>query len=248
MAAPGVRKRFRVSGEVTTGAPLRRVSRDEPPVEQIHETLLAAILSLELAPGARVSEAGIARAVGASRTPVRAALARLGDEGLIETRPSRGNYVTRLSARAVRDAHFVRDALESATAARLAREGLSAAMDARIGSNLGAAAETATRGDELAFGRLDDEFHHLLAEATGNVRLVQVLAREKSALARLRALCPAEIGYMRGIVLEHAAVLDAIRARDEVSARHQLSTHVGRVLDTLEDLQRDHAEFFEDDT
>lgn len=236
-----------MSDGIAFGTPLRRVSPDEPPVEQIHATLRAAILSLELAPGARVSEAGIARAVGASRTPVRAALARLGDEGLIETRPSRGNYVTRLRASAVRDAHFVRDALESATVAALAREGLPDATAVRLETNLEAAARAATRGDEIAFGRLDDAFHRLLAEATGHDRLVRVLVREKSALARLRALCPAETDYMRTIVAEHAAILEAIRAGDETAARHRLSAHIGRVLGTLETLQREHADFFEED-
>lgn len=228
--------------------PLKRVSLDEPPVEQIHETLLAAILSLELAPGTRVSEADIARAVGASRTPVRAALARLSEDGLIETRPSRGNYVTRLSAEAVRDTHFIREALESTAVAWLARNGLSTAVKARLATNLAAAAEAAERGDAGRFGRLDDEFHHLLAEATGRVRLAHVLEREKAGLARLRSLCPAERDYMRLIVEEHTGIVEAIGARDEAAARARLSAHIGRVLTTLEALQRQHADFFEDET
>ena len=236
-----------MSGDVALGAPLRRISPDGPPVEQIHATLRRAILALELPPGARVSEAGIARAVGASRTPVRAALARLGDEGLIETRPSRGNYVTRLRASAVRDAHFVRDALESAAVAALARDGLPDAMAARLEANLEAAGEAAARGDRIAFGRLDDAFHRLLAEATGRERLVQVLVREQSALARLRALCPAEIGYMRTIAAEHAGILGTVRAGDASAARRRLSEHVGRVLDTLEALRCERADFVEND-
>ena len=231
----------------TATTPLRRIDPDEAPVDQIHEILLVAILSFELAPGVRVSEADIARAVGASRTPVRAALARLGDEGLIETRPSRGNYVTRLSAKAVRDAHFVRDALESATVAHLARGELSAPMAERLDANLTAAGRAAERGDDVAFGSLDDGFHHLLAEATGHARLVQLLVREKAGLARLRALCPADTAYMRCIVAEHEGILRAVEGGDEHAARARLSAHIGRVLATLEGLQEAHADFFEED-
>jgi len=233
-------------GGTTFGTALRRVRHEDEAVDQIHETLLAAILSLELIPGARVSEADIARAVGASRTPVRAALARLGEEGLIETRPSRGNYVTRLSAKAARDAHFVRDALESATVAQLSAIGIGETMSERLEANLAAAAEAAERGDGKVFAQLDDAFHHSLAEATGHERLLQVLTREKTGLARLRALCPAQTAYMREIVGEHRGILAAIRAGDEVEARARLSAHIGRVLGTLADLQVRHAEFFEE--
>jgi len=237
-----------MSGATTAGTSLERVRLDEAPVDQIHATLLEAILSLKLAPGTRVSEADIARAVGASRTPVRAALARLGEEGLIETRPSRGNYVTRFTASAVRGAHFVRDALESAAVAELARSGLEEAVSTRVERNLAAAAKAAERGELDAFGRLDDEFHHLLAEATGHARLVHVLVREKARLARLRALCPADADYTRRIVGEHAGIVAAIRAGDEGTARARLSAHIGQVLTILDELQRRHADFFESET
>lgn len=225
---------------------LERVSFGKPPVAQIHDALRSAILSLEIAPGARVSEAEIARRVGASRTPVRAALARLGEEGLIETRPSRGNYVTRLSAEAVREAHFIRNALESTTVAALAREGLSEAMSTRLDTNLAAAEAAATRGERKRFARLDDEFHHLLAEATGHPRLVDVLEREKARLTRLRSLCPTEPSYMQGIANEHAGIVTAIRAGDETGARAASTEHIGRVLSMLEGLQRRHPDFFEE--
>ena len=236
-----------MSADTASGASLRRVRLDEPPVDQIHATLRRAILSLELAPGARVSEADIARAVGASRTPVRAALARLGEEGLIETRPSRGNYVTRFGAEAIRGAHFVRDALESTAVAHLAREGLDETMAARLKANLAAARKAVRQGDDSLFGELDDAFHHLLAEATGHERLVHVLVREKARLSRLRSPSPGQRNYQRRIVEEHAGIVEAILARDESAARARLSAHIGRLLTTLAELQRRHADFFEDE-
>ena len=178
---------------------------------------------------------------------MRAALARLSEDGLIETRPSRGNHVTRLSAAAVRDAHFIRDALESTTVAQLARHGLSAAAIDRLEKNLtDTAAAAAERDEPDLFGRLYDEFHRLLAESTGHSRLVHVLEREKAGLGRLCALCSRESDYMQAILEEHTGIVDAIRVHDEELARKRLSTHIGRVLMLLEDLQNRHRDFFMD--
>ena len=216
----------------------------EPPVEQILAALRRAILSLELAPGTRISESAIAAAVGASRTPVRAALARLGEEGLIATRPSRGNYVTLISASGVREAHFIREALECAIVSRLAEDGLPPEANLRLEGNLAAARRAISDDDPLRFGELDDEFHHLLAETTGHARLVRALVREKALLTRLRRLSRAEGGYMQDLLDEHAGILDAIRRADADTARERLQHHVRRVLSTLDGLQRRNGDYF----
>ncbi len=224
---------------------LTRVDPQRPPEVQIYEALRAAILRMEMAPGALVSESEIGQAVGASRTPVRAALARLREDGLIATRPSRGNYVTKLSARAIREAHFLRRAIERAVVERLCAEGLAPAAARALEENIAASRGEIARGNGAAFGRLDDAFHARLAEATGYARVGRVLAREKMLLDRLRVLSLGDAAHLHTLLADHEGVLAGIVAADAGGALAVLETHLARVLITLDALERRHVDFFE---
>ena len=72
------------------------------------------IISLRLRPGEKLSESDLAARFGTSRAPVREALIRLVEDGLIDVRPQRGSFVSRISLRAMERARFVREALEVA--------------------------------------------------------------------------------------------------------------------------------------
>ncbi|HCD85383.1 MAG TPA: GntR family transcriptional regulator, partial [Agrobacterium sp.] len=85
---------------------------NRPAVDQIYAALKGAILARQLAPGQAVSENDIGQLFNSSRTPVREALSRLRDDGLIVTLPSRGTYVSKLSEQQIRSAQFIREALE----------------------------------------------------------------------------------------------------------------------------------------
>src|ERR1700712_4639329 len=89
--------------------------------EQVYVALHEAIIAATLEPGTRLSENEIAGSLGVSRTPVREAFARLRDEALVVVVPQLGTFVTRISAEAVADAAFVREALEC-SAVRLATQ------------------------------------------------------------------------------------------------------------------------------
>ena len=85
------------------------------------------ILSGELPPGARISELAVVERIGVSRTPVRAALARLQEEGLLEPIASRGYAVRAFSEVEIRDAIEVRGTLEGLAARFAAERGVTAA-------------------------------------------------------------------------------------------------------------------------
>ena len=86
-----------------------------PEAEQIASALKTAILNMQIAPGAMISENEVGQVFGASRTPVREAFAQLRDDGLILTWPSRGNYVSRLSENQIRGAQFLREEIGRAS-------------------------------------------------------------------------------------------------------------------------------------
>jgi len=215
------------------------------PAEQIYDGLKSAILRMDLRPGLLISEAEIGAGFGASRTPVREAFALLRADGLIVTRPSRGNYVAYLSETAIRQAQFLREGLELANVDRLCREGLPQDIAAQLSASLEAQAAAVEADDSARFHREDDEFHALLARATGFARAETLLVREKAVLDRLRVLSLAAPDHRARLLADHRAIHDAIRARDGARAAEVTRAHLRSGLGALSSMMQDHEGFFE---
>jgi DNA-binding GntR family transcriptional regulator len=151
--------------------------------EQALDVIRRAIVVGELAPGTAVKDVELAARMGLSRTPVREALARLADEGLIESKPHSYTRVTPLNADAVRDAHAVVQAMHG-LATRLAVPRLTAEhLDAMRAANTRFAAAVDGGALEDAIG-CDDEFHGVLVAASGNTAVAATVRRYTPLLHR----------------------------------------------------------------
>lgn len=216
-----------------------------PATDQIAAELRAAILTMRLAPGQMLSENEVGQIFEASRTPVREAFARLRDEGLLETRPSRGTYISLLSADQTRSAQFMREALEIAIAQKLCQTGLPAWAADELARNLDGQRRAAAADDSAAFQHLDDLFHVILADATGFDRLKTVLVREKAVLDRLRVLSLRHTGHMARLLADHVAIVAALTDRDTPVAVAHVQRHLRGVLDILSGLVASNRDYFE---
>src|SRR5437868_1302705 len=93
-----------------------RARRSASMGEQVFHTLRSAIVTMRLKPGEALSEQEIARRLHVSRQPVREAFIKLSEDGLVRVVPQRGTFVMKISAQAVTNARFVREAVECAIA------------------------------------------------------------------------------------------------------------------------------------
>jgi len=218
-----------------------------PADEQIAVAVKAAILSMELPPGQLISEKEIGRRFGASRTPVRAAFAQLREEGLLTTWPSRGTFVTNLSLREIKAAQFLREAIETTVVQQLVEQGLTPLHASKLDKNLAEQQHAIDNRDDTYFRFLDDQFHTLLAEATGYERIAAALGREKSVLDRLRSMTLTDDGTMEGLRADHEAIVAAITARESLAAVDRLQTHLRSELETLSSLVEKNRGYFDID-
>lgn len=217
-----------------------------PAAEQIASALKAAILNMQISPGALISENEVGQVFGASRTPVREAFAQLREDGLVLTWPSRGTYVSKLSEQQIIGAQFLREALETAVVERLCVRGLSHDAREKILAVLESQRMAVAAGEKLEFQQLDDRFHLLLAEATGFDRLAGLLLREKAALDRLRVLSLDDADRMAVLLSEHQGIFEAIQCGAMEQALERMRRHLRRVLETLSDLIDANREFFDE--
>ncbi len=212
--------------------------------EHVYDALRDAIVTLELVPGRRLSEAELAGALGVSRTPVREALVKLRDDRLVEIVPQLGTFVARISDAAVADAQFVREALEGA-AIRLAAERAGPADVAGLGRILDRQAEVRDAGDTDGFYALDDELHAALCALSGHEVAWALAGRANSHLNRVRRLSLPQPRYLEEMVAEHHAVVRAVAAGDPDAAEAALRHHLRMVLSVLDDLREQHPDYFE---
>ncbi|WP_432510676.1 GntR family transcriptional regulator [Kineococcus sp. SYSU DK001] len=197
-----------------------------------YETLRAAILGFDLVPGEKLSERGLEEFLGVSRTPVRAALARLENEGLTG-RDGRGWRVTPLDLTEVRAIAEYRLAVETAAVALAVERATEAELLA-----LRTATEEASAADEGTGLRDGADFHVALARLSRNPFLADAVSGALVRLARTRWLEVRSARSRAAARAEHLGILDAVLARDAAAAAGLVTAHgrgaADRVLSHLE--------------
>lgn len=214
-------------------------------VDGIHDVIRDEIITLRLMPGAKVSENELARRFNTSRTPVREALLRLVDEGLVEVWPQRGTLITPISLRAVRRARFVREAIEVAVFRKAAAEGLSDAVLAQLDAIM--AEQEAAREDPGRFTEADDAFHRAFANGIVVGDIWTVLEREKAQFDRLRFLSLPNVTPVSVLIEQHQEMIAAVRARDPDAAEQAVRHHLSEVLKVTEQLSARYPELISND-
>jgi DNA-binding GntR family transcriptional regulator len=184
--------------------------------EQAFRTLRAAIVDGTLEPGERLNDAELSEWLGVSRTPIREAIARLEQIGLVAVRPGSSTTVSALDVRATVEAQAVAAAMHE-LAAREAVPVLGAAdLDAMASANDTFAAAL-TGGDVDGAIAADDAFHGVFVRVCGNRRLAAVLDDVTPLLRRMER---ARFGSLSGraSVAQHARMIELARAGDAEGA------------------------------
>jgi len=201
----------------------------------IHDELRDEIVSLARKPGEAISEKGIAARFGVSRTPVREALLKLGEEQLVESFPQSGTFVARIPVDELGEAILVRACLEK-TVAELAAQRRSPADLRRLEASLTAQEQAAVSADRGAFHEGDEAFHRALAVAAGYPNIYRLVSQVKYQIDRFRRLTLPAPGRMPRVIDEHRAVFQAVAAADPARARAAMEAHLA-ALSGYSDLQ-----------
>jgi len=218
---------------------------DTNPTRSIYGRLRQDIVALRLMPGEKLSENELAQHFGTSRAPVREALIRLVDDGLIEVRPQRGSFVTRISLQAMEQARLVREALEVAIVRRAAERGLPGAIRAGLAAAI--EGQAAARDDAEGFTQLDDVFHRGFAEGAGLVGVWAIIEREKAQFDRIRFLSLPAVTPVYVLIEQHKAILQAVLDGDPQEAEHAIRRHMSEVLRIAHELARRHPTLIDTD-
>jgi DNA-binding GntR family transcriptional regulator len=212
--------------------------------EQVFRTLRSSIVTMRLTPATALSEQEIAGRLKVSRQPVREAFIKLSEIGLVRVLPQRGTFVVKISAKAVTDARFVREAVECAIARR-ASEGIDKSAMDELRAIL--AEQRKAARDAEAFFVLDEAFHRGLANAAECAYAWKVIEEAKAQMDRVRFLSLPDATPIGHLITQHQAILDAIAAGRGGAAAQAMQDHLREILKSLPRLSRAFPDMFEED-
>jgi DNA-binding GntR family transcriptional regulator len=182
------------------------------------------IVTLELEPLAVIDEQAMMESLGLGRTPIREALLRLAHEDLVLIIPRRGMFVSDISITDLQKIFEIRVPLEG-FCARLAAERMSPKLQAQLEEVLHELDQVSS-DNSRAFMKVDEHFHTLLYEATGNEFLSQILHRLYVLSLRLWFFAIDRLGHVKTAVEQHRAIAQALKEGDGEKAATLLQQHV----------------------
>lgn len=209
--------------------------------EKVFAYLHEKILTLELPPGTKMSEAEVSKQMNISRQPVREAFFRLSQLGFLLIRPQRAAVVQSISETEVLQAMYIRAALEIEVV-RNSTELITADQLKVLTSLLDQQQQAISDGDKILFHTLDDRFHKNICIAA-DAEFVWTLIKEKKAhMDRVRYLA---LEFNTDIALEeHKIILDAIRSKNSVLAVEAVRKHLSRIKIDLPRIRQEHEQYF----
>ncbi len=210
---------------------------------QIHEILRERILSVELVPGALLVRGAIQEEFGVSQTPVRDALLRLQEEGLVDIFPQHATLVSQIDLDHARQAQFLRLSLELEILRRLAGDAPEETA-AALGEVLRQQERVADPATHHLFDALDREFHRVLYERSGNLGLWRVMRSRSTHLDRLRRLNLPMPGKLQAVLRDHEAIVKAVRSGNELGAAEEaMRHHLSGTLAIVDAISAQYPEF-----
>jgi DNA-binding GntR family transcriptional regulator len=208
-----------------TIVPLQRRSLHDELVERIRDMIIEG----QLAPGTRIHEGQLGKALGVSRTPLREALKFLASEGLVDLVPGRGGIVCRLTPKDVRDLLDVLTAIES-LAGRLACRNATDAQIAdvrRVHDEMMALYAARNRPE---YYRRNQAIHSAFAQLSDNAVLLSTHQTIQARLKRIRFIGNEDPAVWASAVREHEEMIAALEARDEARLAAVIGSHLERTL------------------
>ena len=191
----------------------------------VFQTLRKAILTGKLKPGERLMEIQLADQLGVSRTPLREAIHKLEQEGLVTMMPRRGARVAQISEKGLKDVLEVRRALD-VFCAELACDRITEDEELRLREACKAFEDATKTKDATIIAKADVAFHDIIIGSTGNERLISTVNNLAEQIYRYRFEYIKDDSQHARLIEEHRQLMDAILSKNRERAGKAARIHI----------------------
>ena len=219
------------------------MDRRLPAAEQVYRGLREAILTCRLEPNEAISENRLCGLFGVSRSPVRTAITRLAEDGLIDIFPQRGTFVAPIKLQQVREAQFARTALEMALATEAAKRWRDSDTT-EIEANLVQQKRFAKARDSWGFYVANEDFHRIIARAAKLEGVWGMIQGVKTLWDRVGHIANRVPAHTTIIIEEHRKIVQGLRQRDPKAAAAAMKEHLKSVDHAIARLRPEHGDYF----
>jgi GntR family transcriptional regulator, rspAB operon transcriptional repressor len=209
---------------------------------QVYDILKDRILRVTLEPGVALSRQALQDEFRVSVTPVRDALLRLQEDGLVDIFPQYATRVSRINVDHARQAQFLRLSVETEAIRRLAASAPEETA-AQLESILEQQKKVSDPSKYDIFDSLDRDFHRVLYEKSNNPNLWRVIRGQSVHLDRLRRLNLPMPGKIQSLLTEHTGIVNAVRKGDGEEAALMLRKHLSGTLSIIETIRAQFPDF-----
>ena len=200
--------------------------------EIVYEELKMQILTGKITPGMRMMEVELAESMGVSRTPIREAIKKLEQEGLVTIEPRKGAYASQISVKDMVDILEVRQDMEGLAAHMAAYRMTPKQMKLleEIAEAYNRAVEDGNMADMIKY---DTDFHNLIVESCNNNILTMMINQLQELLLRFRYVYYDNIKRAEKMPSEHSMIMEAIKDGRSDAARVSAEMHIERIKDMV---------------
>jgi DNA-binding GntR family transcriptional regulator len=203
------------------------------------------IMNMTLEPGMNVSVQKLSERYGVSRTPVREAIVRLQQSGLVEVYPQRKTVVSKIDLDRVSEELFIRTSLESAVVDKFIRR-CSELVGDTMQELINKQKKHMDKESFTEFYAKDNRFHQLIFETAGQVLAWKTIEDVVSHYSRIRIL-HGKINGVESIIHVHEKMLAATRKRDPEAMRKAVMEYFDNLLEQIKSMSKQYPHFFSND-
>ncbi len=212
-------------------------------VQQVYEDVRHQIINLTLEPGSTISKNDIAKQYGISPTPVREAMLRLSEVGLVNIFPQSRTLVSLIDIQHAAEIHFLRLSVEIEVVRTLARNKTDEII-AELNTWIERLVTEQKADDQNAFKIADNHFHSVMFRHAGVEGLMQLLDTHRGHYDRIRGLFLVVHERRQDVIDEHRAIVAAISKGNEAAAEAAVRKHLGKSLAIVDQIRERHPDYF----
>lgn len=211
--------------------------------DKVYNKIKKDIMSLELEPGAAVSVQKLADSYGSSRTPVREAVVRLQQEGLVIIYPQAGTNISPISSNRIQQERFVLSSLVLSMVNGFVKN-CSVLVTDTLTNVIGIQKRAATRGNLPEFFAMDNRFNKIMFETAQEHLAYSLITSSNTHYSRLRYLRLLHYGIDAGLTQMYEGIVELAKQRNEEGMKHLLTQHLHLDFGEVKQLQEIYRTYF----